>query len=295
MERRTVEFSQHGNFFMQQISGDLLQAVFQGSTEFSELSEPGVWLIENVIAGDMTGNEQIWSTQALATRGFPTELNVVAPPADTTPPVLVAFDFDPKEIDTTQGPATVHFTATATDDLSGVESVRGGLVSASGSQHGHFFMRQVSGDPLRAVFEGTAELPQFSELGVWQIENVIAGDQAGNERFWLPEDLVALGFPTSLNNAPQGVEAKINILEDAIRSLVNCGALELNKANPLFAFVRSTRRAFDQGNLHGALIHLQSFDRKVRHWIDKQILSASDGEQLLDMAGTVADMLLEAE
>src|SRR5512139_47026 len=44
--------------------------------------------------------------------------------ADTTPPVLAGFSFSPAAIDTTAGPATVVVTIHATDDLSGVASVR---------------------------------------------------------------------------------------------------------------------------------------------------------------------------
>lgn len=43
----------------------------------------------------------------------------VAATEDVTPPTLTAFDFTPKEINTSEGPATVTVNFTVTDDVSG--------------------------------------------------------------------------------------------------------------------------------------------------------------------------------
>ena len=51
--------------------------------------------------------------------------------SDTTPPTLVGFSFTPATVDTSNGTASITFTAHITDDLSGVNNVDVSAVSPS--------------------------------------------------------------------------------------------------------------------------------------------------------------------
>src|SRR5579859_5113171 len=123
---------------------------------------------------------------------------------DTTPPKLVAFDFNPKTIDVTVGAQTITVTAHLTDDLSGVITLFGAVgaqfTSPSGAQtqFGSFgSFNLVSGTSLDGNYQTTVTFPQFSEAGAWTVQ-VFLEDKVSNSSSIDSAALQALGFPATL-------------------------------------------------------------------------------------------------
>jgi hypothetical protein len=165
---------------------------------FPQFGELGVWTVDKVYVDDAVLNWTAYPTAELAEMGFPTELTVSSN-QDTTPPVLTAFEFTPKTIDTTSGQAKVTATLTAADDLSGVRYVYVQFRSPSGTQ-------TQLGSRLAACEPGTAPctisvdayFPQYSEVGVWTVDKVYVDDAVLNWTAYFVDELAAKGFPTEL-------------------------------------------------------------------------------------------------
>lgn len=114
---------------------------------------------------------------------------------DTSPPELVAFDFNPTSIDTSSGSQEVTFAIEFADDLSGF-------------RNGHLRVRGPSGQWLELHFSGQGELggtyivvgtfPQHSEAGTWIVYDVILNDMVDNEGHSPTAELAARGFVTTI-------------------------------------------------------------------------------------------------
>jgi len=122
---------------------------------------------------------------------------------DTTPPVLLELSFTPTAIDTTNSSQDVTVTARFTDALSGFSD--GCVYFSSPSQAlnrvGCFgSYNRISGDALDGVYQTTVTFQQFIEAGTWHITYFYANDFIGNQRVYNEQDLINLGFPTTLLN-----------------------------------------------------------------------------------------------
>lgn len=127
---------------------------------------------------------------------------VAAQVMDTTPPVLTAFDFTPKTIDTSGGNATVTVTFAATDDLSGMHFFDMRFRSPSGSEA----LAQGNCHGLACAGTATATFAQYAtEGGVWTVAWINIYDIVGNRRSYTTDALSTMGFPTHLLNASQAV------------------------------------------------------------------------------------------
>ncbi len=119
---------------------------------------------------------------------------------DTSPPVLAGFSFSPATIDTSTGPAAVLVTFHATDDSSGVASVRATFSIRDGMSEplGCESLAPDSGTPLDGTYSCTVQFPRFSEAGTWQVLVVELTDAAGNQGLLVTAALAGMGFPTDL-------------------------------------------------------------------------------------------------
>ena len=122
----------------------------------------------------------------------------LAQTSDTTPPELVAFDFNPKNIDVTAVPQNVTITAQVTDDLSGANSFELTFWSPSGAQSHSAFIPRTGGSALDGTYSGTVEIPQFVESGLWTASVMRLSDMVGNSVSLDTSNLASLGFPTDL-------------------------------------------------------------------------------------------------
>jgi hypothetical protein len=116
---------------------------------------------------------------------------------DTTPPTLTAFSFTPTTINTAADQAVVIASFSVTDDLSGVRNAIVNMVSPSGA---HTYGGSLTFSPPVISGSGIASVtfPQFSEVGIWTVREVIVGDAVGNARVYQTTELSQLGFPTAL-------------------------------------------------------------------------------------------------
>jgi len=116
---------------------------------------------------------------------------------DTTPPELTAFTFAPSDVDAQAGAATVDFTLTVTDDLSGVASIQILVTGPAGvaARAGWFCEGERASSTTQVL---TVTLPQYSAAGAWTVSRVELADAAGNTRTMSASDLTAGGFASSV-------------------------------------------------------------------------------------------------
>jgi hypothetical protein len=146
---------------------------------------------------DNAQNRRTYREQDLVNLGFPTTLQVISSP-DVILPQLVGFDFTPKTVDIRYGSQTVTATLRVIDDLSGVSSVGVFFRSPTGMQVVGGGAALVSGNALDGVYEAPLIVHQYYESGTWHLDAVDLSDNAQNRRTYREQDLVNLGFPTTL-------------------------------------------------------------------------------------------------
>jgi hypothetical protein len=141
--------------------------------------------------------------------------------SDTTPPNVAGITISPTTIDTSSGPATVSFTISITDDLSGVLGADLFLQTPTGRAYGSAGLNRESGTELDGTYEGSVTIPQYAEQGQWAIRGIQLYDQAGNTKWADTSSLQANGLPTTFmqvgadDTTPPNV-AGINISPTAI-------------------------------------------------------------------------------
>jgi len=190
------------------ISGNTLDGIWEGTAEFPQYTESGVWTLGEYGAYDVLRN----TVQGDPSEFYPEHniyLNVLSV-QDNTAPVLHYVDFAPvTQIDTTLGSQTVTVRAHVTDDLSGVENVSPGIFIAPSGQHIVYVTdtRLISGNNLDGIWEGTAEFDQYSEDGAWRlgeygardaINNTVQGDASE----FYPEHNIYLNVLSVQDNTP---------------------------------------------------------------------------------------------
>jgi len=92
--------------------------------------------------------------------------------SDVTPPRLLAAEFTPMQV---QDGDPIVFIATVTDDISGVKSVSGVIVSPSGAQQGFGCQRDENGR-----FVARINIPKEAAEGTWTVKYLTLTDNAGN-------------------------------------------------------------------------------------------------------------------
>lgn len=121
--------------------------------------------------------------------------------SDTTAPQPQSLSFSSILIDTSTNPKNVSATLQITDDLSGFAFGVVSLRSPSGKQVADGFFdsnNRISGDAKNGIYQTVINFPQNSEAGTWQVTYLVLRDIAGNSKFYLTNDFLALGFPTDL-------------------------------------------------------------------------------------------------
>ena len=122
---------------------------------------------------------------------------------DSTPPVLVSFDFSPKTVDVRYSSQTVIFTLRCTDDLSGVWYGYVSVLDSSSSYFSSFSASLVSGTYLDGVWQGGLTIPQGAQPGTWTV-NAAVVDNAHLQTIYQTQDLANLGFPATIQVTSDG-------------------------------------------------------------------------------------------
>ena len=61
-------------------------------------------------------------------------------------------------------------------------------------------------DVLDGVYESTVTIPQYSEVGTWEVCEVILTDAVGNQVWWNTTELDALAFDTEIEVTGAGCD-----------------------------------------------------------------------------------------
>lgn len=123
---------------------------------------------------------------------------------DTTPPVLLDFDFAPKVVDVSEGPVSVTIVWHVSDDISGVIIKSAQVHSPSGIGQKVANGVLVSGDALNGVYTATLTFQTYDERGVWPVFQVQVRDAANNVRYLSDSELAAAGFPSTITVVSSG-------------------------------------------------------------------------------------------
>jgi elongation factor P hydroxylase len=192
----------------ERISGTAQDGIYETTVIIPQYSEVGIWEVEQVDVEDQVGNRGQWWPKAEAvaymqSNGFPYQITIQNTNPDTSPPEIVSFDFTPKTVDVSNGPAEITFTARILDNLSGFDNGNFYFRSPSDQQSlyaGFWEWERISGTAQDGIYETTVIIPQYSEAGIWEVEQVDVEDQVGNRGQWWPKaEAVAYmqsnGFP----------------------------------------------------------------------------------------------------
>ncbi len=186
---------QYNGTYLYLTGGTPTNGVFEGDAAFPRFSDPGDWPLW-IGVNDAVNNSHDYSPGDLALLGLPAAVHVISVPDDEAP-VLTSLTASADTVDVTAGPATIHFTATVTDDLSGCGYVYVSLASPVGGQYANAYLYLTSGTTNDGVYEGDVTIPRFSDPGAWPLYASVV-DAVNNGRNYAPEDLVPLGAPAAL-------------------------------------------------------------------------------------------------
>ena len=174
------------------IAGTASNGTFQGTSQVPQFAEAGIWRATGLSITDNAGNN---TGVNLNTAGFPLSFTV-ASQQDVTPPSLVNISVSPPSVDAATRPAPVTVTTRLTDDLSGVQQWLVQFNSPSSTQFVQVYGTSglIAGTTSNGTFQGTSQVPQFAEAGIWRATGLSITDNAGNNT---GVNLNTAGFPLS--------------------------------------------------------------------------------------------------
>jgi hypothetical protein len=125
---------------------------------------------------------------------------------DGDPPVLTAFNFNPRHVEVATQAQDVTCSMTLTDSPGGVDYAQCFFESPSGAIHGcDAYGPPAPGDAYNGVWSCNVTIPQDAEPGIWTA-SLRPYDRYGNTQTYETGDLDALGFPTQLYVNPCSTE-----------------------------------------------------------------------------------------
>lgn len=113
---------------------------------------------------------------------------------DTTGPVLTAFSFAPPNPDAQASDATVTFTVSATDDLSGVQKINISVKGPTGIVKWSAWYGNAATSTTQTI---VLQLPRYSAAGTWTVTSVSLIDAVGNYSEKDTAALTAAGYSTT--------------------------------------------------------------------------------------------------
>jgi len=194
-------------------SGDELDGTYEVPVEFPQYSPAGTWHLDGLEVSDRVGNVTVLEESDLIAEGFPTEVEVISIPEDTTAPVLTDLDLNPTAIDVSASSQIVNIDLIATDDLSGVHELRWAIQGPSPDYRrlGEVPLDgyRTSGDALNGTYRVPVEFPRYSPAGPWRLNAIDIVDVVGNVVSLDEAYLTGQGFPTvvDVTSDPQDVQS----------------------------------------------------------------------------------------
>jgi Dockerin type I domain len=194
----------------QLVSGTPQDGVWQVTKIMPQYSG-GNWEITQLELWDAVTNEIGLTSAQLVAMGINPILTDTSVPVDSTPPTLTGLSFAPAVVNTGASSQNVTLTVAASDDISGVDFspsttsiayIQFLFTSPSGNQsifvNPSIIPPLVAGTPLAGTWQPTAQWPQYSEQGTWNLSTCFIKDKVGNQTRYTPAQLTALGFPSTI-------------------------------------------------------------------------------------------------
>lgn len=181
-------------------SGTLTAGTFTCMGVFPQYTETGQWRLQFLTLTDKAGNAATYTKDQLAAMGFPTTLTLTGT-ADTAAPSLVSYSFSPASIMLAGATVTLTGSITAADNLSGLYLAYIAFYSPSGQQRVDCYPQPGdpgSGTPLSGTYSCSGLFTPGVETGNWRVQFVELRDRVGNARYYLTQELSAMGLATSL-------------------------------------------------------------------------------------------------
>jgi hypothetical protein len=163
-------------------------------------AQQGNWSI-SVQATDTAGNPIYISSAQLASLGYTSTVAQTCS-GDTTAPQIRSVTLAPESTDTSGSPQSIAVAVHATDDLSGIASLRATL-SSDGQSVPASAVLESGGTNLDGTWNATIVLPRWSHEGTWQL-SLTAIDNVGDTLSLTPSQISTLGFPNSIAQTGEG-------------------------------------------------------------------------------------------
>ena len=159
-----------------------------------QYTKEGIWTLDYIQAEDITGNHTYIYTDELNELGVDTEFEVINSlyGQDTESPLIHSLEISQNQFDITNGEQSFILNASFYDDISGEVSFGLGWDSPNNNhsigvyyspevfefQSPHDAELTINGNYTNYEIEVT--IPQFSEGGTWNLNNIYFADKAGN-------------------------------------------------------------------------------------------------------------------
>ena len=159
-----------------------------------------------MFVADEAGNTKWYGTDELNQLGVQTTFEVLDGVSDSTAPTVKSYTLDSYTFDVSQSDITIRETARLSDDISGVTDGNDGDFVASAqwkspsgnsTLFGGSLFNLESGDYLDGTFKAETVLNQYSETGIWTLDNLFVADEAGNTKWYDTDELNQLGVQTT--------------------------------------------------------------------------------------------------
>jgi len=193
-----------GIYDYHRISGDNKDGLYRFELGFSQYHESGTWVVDYIVGYDNMSNGGGYSTSQLASRGYPTQVQVTTPSPDLYGPTLQSLSISPATVDVSNGPQVVTVTMRWIDQESGFMNGIMYVRSPSGAQRNDvaiYDTSRISGDSRDGVYRPQLGFSPYHESGIWVIEAIVAYDNMINGRGYSAVDLQRMGFPGCMDRA----------------------------------------------------------------------------------------------
>ncbi|HOI28883.1 MAG TPA: T9SS type A sorting domain-containing protein [Melioribacteraceae bacterium] len=185
---------------------DLQSVALQGEIDFGNNPKTGFWYA-TIYLEDSEKNKTTITESDLTARGInPTFKIFENTAADSSPPELKNFSFNPAEIDLASADHSIDFTIEVTDDLSGVEEVTVEFLPPGNGGSKSETFRKVN--LLTATLTGSIDFGNQPSTGIWKA-SITLKDVEGNQ-VTLSSEQIGTKFPSTFeiketadNNPPE--------------------------------------------------------------------------------------------
>jgi hypothetical protein len=178
------------------ISGTAQDGIYRVTVPVPRYGKTGTYTIEKIEADDYAGHHTEMLEADILAADFPMTFQVTGL-SDGGDPQITGFSFQPSQVNPAQGGGRTILTAQITDDLSGFVSGTATLSSPSGGKSISVYLgsaQRVSGNALSGVYAYEIQIPEFSEAGVWTLQDLSLTDRLGYSTSYDATTLTAAGM-----------------------------------------------------------------------------------------------------